>query len=161
MMRFKLLTCLAVLALAGPLAAQLQVPGQGAGVPQVGDVVRGAATTLDDTLEGFDEQVRQQARSLLRARDRTLARLLRSNRDVIERDANGELARRGELLAIALGEQQLSKLINAGFASLGREEIVELGIWVTRLAVPQDMKLAVCTDIASGCAAYRDRGRRD
>lgn len=156
MMRFKLLTCLAVFALAGisagPLAAQLQVPGTGLGVPQVGDVVRGVSSTVNSTLDGLDQQVERQARSLLRARDRMLGRLLRRNRDVIERDANGDLARRGELIAIGLGEPQRFELIKSGFTSIGREEIEGLGIWVTRLAVPEEMELAEAQALAQSLA---------
>lgn len=156
MMRFKLLTCLAAFALAGPLAvplaAQLQVPGTGVGVPQVGDVMRGAASTMDTTLDGLDEQVQRQARSLLRARDRTIGRLLRRNRGLIERDANGDLARRGELIAIGLGEPQRFELIKAGFTSIGREEIEGLGIWITRLAVPEKMELSEAQELAQSLA---------
>ena len=53
-------------------------------------------------LVGWSPRLRgsREARRLLRVRDQKLARLLRQNSDVIERDVRGDLARRGELLAI-------------------------------------------------------------
>lgn len=147
-MRTTLLTLFAGLLAASPLAAQLQVPGTGVGVPPVGDVVRGTTDALGSTLDAVDDAVEREARNLLRARDRTLSRLLRQNRDAIERDAAGDLARRGELIAIGLGEPYRFALIEAGFTSLGREEIEGLDIVITRLAVPENMPLAQAQELA-------------
>lgn len=147
-MRTTLLTLFAGLLAASPLAAQLQVPGTGVGVPPVGDVVRGTTDTLGSTLEAVDDAVEREARNLLRARDRTLSRLLRQNSEVIERDASGDLARRGELIAIGLGEPYRFALIEAGFTAIGREEIEGLDIVVTRLAVPEEMPLARAQELA-------------
>ncbi|WP_299191619.1 S8 family serine peptidase [uncultured Erythrobacter sp.] len=153
-MRFKLLTILAALIVASPLAAQLQVPGTGVGVgvPPVGGALGDATDALGRTLDGLDEQVQREARSLLRARDRTLSRLLRRNRDVIERDADGDLARRGELIAFGLNEPYRFALIDAGFTSLGRESIEGLDLSFTRLAVPEGMDLADAQALAGEVA---------
>lgn len=141
-MRPHLPTILAVLALAGtmavPVSAQLQLPR----LPDVGGVVGNATGTLGDTLTTADRLTAREARRLLQARDRTLSRLLRRHSDVIERDRSGELARRGELLAIDASAAQLEPLEQAGFRLLSREQIEGLDLKVTRLGVPAGLSLA-------------------
>ena len=138
-MRPLLPTILAVLALAAaPVAAQLQLPR----VPEVGGVVGNVTGTVDDTLETADRLTAREARRLLRVRDQTLARLLRQNGDAIERDARGDLSRRGELLAIEATAEQIAQLEASGFRVLGRERIEGLGIAVVRLGVPAGQSLA-------------------
>jgi subtilisin family serine protease len=141
-MRLCLPTILAVLALTGtmavPVSAQLQLPS----LPDVGGVVGNATGTLGDTLATADRLTAREARRLLQARDRTLSRLLRRHSDVIERDAVGDLARRGELLAVDASAAQLAPLERAGFQLLGREEITGLNIEVVRLRVPVGLSLA-------------------
>lgn len=141
-MRPLLPTFLAVLALAGtiagPVSAQLQLPR----LPDVGGVVGNATGTLGDTLATADRLTDREARRLLQVRNRTLSRLLRRHGDVIERDAAGDLARRGELLAIDASAAQLAPLEQAGFRLLGREQIAGLGIEVVRLRVPAGLSLA-------------------
>ncbi|WP_245805943.1 S8 family serine peptidase [Erythrobacter donghaensis] len=138
-MRPLLPTILAAMALAAaPLAAQLQLPR----VPGVGGIVGNVTGTVDDTLETADRLTAREARRLLRVRDQTLARLLRQNSDVIERDVRGELARRGELLAIEASAAQIAQLEAAGFRVLGRERIEGLDIAVTRLGIQSGQSLA-------------------
>ncbi len=141
-MRPLLPTILAVLALtgmmAGPVSAQLQLPR----LPDVGGVVGNATGTLEDTLATADRLTARQARLLLQARDRTLARLLRRHGDLIERDVAGDLARRGELLAIEASAAQLAPLEQAGFRILDRERIEGMDFEVVRLGVPDGLSLA-------------------
>lgn len=141
-MRPHLPTILAVLALAGLMdghvSAQLQLPR----LPDVGGVVGNPTGTLEDTLANADRLTVREARRLRQLRDQTLARLLRLNSDVIERDAAGDLARRGELLAIDASAAQLVPLEQAGFRLLGREQIAGLGIEVVRLRAPAGLSLA-------------------
>lgn len=141
-MRPLLPTILAVLVLAGavsaPVAAQLQLPR----LPTIGGVVDNATGAIDETLKSADRLTVREARRLLRARDRTLARLLRQNSDLIERDARGDLARRGELLAIDASLDQITLLEAAGFRLLGSERIDGLDIAVVRLGIPAGQSLA-------------------
>lgn len=151
-MRPLLPTILAVLALvgmmAGPVSAQLQLPR----LPDVGGVVGNATGTLEDTLATADRLTARQARLLLQARDRTLARLLRRHGDLIERDVAGELARRGELLAIEASAAQLAPLEQAGFRILDREQIEGMDFEVVRLGVPEGLSLAQAQDRAARIA---------
>lgn len=141
-MRSLLPTILAILALAGavavPVSAQLQLPR----LPGVGGVVEEATGTLGDTLGTAERLTAREARRLLQLRDQTLARLLRRHGDVIERDATGDLARRGELLAIDASAAQLAVLEQQGFRILDREQIEELELEVVRLGVPDGLSLA-------------------
>lgn len=141
-MRPHLPTILAVLALAAmlamPVSAQLQLPR----LPDVGGVVGNVTGTLDDTLSTVDRFATREARRLLRVREQTLARLLERNSDVIERDVRGDLARRGELLAIEASAAQIAQLEALGFRLLGSERIDGLDIAVVRLGVPTGLSLA-------------------
>jgi hypothetical protein len=141
-MRPLLPTILAVLALAGLMdghvSAQLQLPR----LPDVGGVVGDPTGTLEDTLADADRLTVREARRLLQLRDQTLARLLRRHSDVIERDAAGDLARRGELLAIDASAAQLAPLEQAGFRILDREQIEGLDFVILRLGVPAGLSLA-------------------
>ncbi|MBW8753007.1 MAG: peptidase S8, partial [Sphingomonadales bacterium] len=60
----------------------------------------------------------------------------------IELDDAGAPARKGELLLVDPGEDDLAAARRAGFTVLGRETLGELGIGVARLAVPDRMPLA-------------------
>lgn len=152
MMRTLLLTILCAAAVASPLAAQLQVPGTGVSVPPVGDVVGEVTRGIGSTLDEVDRTATREARRLLQLRDRAQARLLRSNRDRIERDIEGNLARRGELLAVGLNEPFRFALIEAGFTSVGTEQIDGLDFSVTRLAVPEGMDLDDAQALAKSLA---------
>ncbi|MEO0464620.1 MAG: S8 family serine peptidase [Pseudomonadota bacterium] len=77
---------------------------------------------------------------------------MRRNRETIERDTNGDLARRGELVAMELSEQARTALTDAGFAVGAQEEIEGLGLVVTSLQIPADMKLADAQRLAISLA---------
>jgi len=164
MMRRVRPTILALLAvagvLAGPLAAQLQVPGLPAPAPGVRGVVDGVAGQVDETLGTLDSSVAREASRLLRLREQTLARLLARNRVAIERDADGNLARRGALLVTAASPEALAALEHAGFSIAGRETVDGLDLEITRLTVPDGMSLAraqaVAAKVAPGMEASPD-----
>lgn len=139
-------------ALAGPLAAQLQVPGVPVRVPPVGEVLGEIGGRLDQTVGDARALTEREARRLLRLRERTLQRLLAANPQAIERDAAGNLARRSELLAIGASEPELLLIEEAGFRVLAREEIEGLGIAFARLGVPASMTLADAQARAAGLA---------
>ncbi len=145
-----MIACVALLA--APLSAQLAVPGVPVAVPPVGGVLGEVTDRLDRHLETVNELTPREARQLLRLRDRALDRLLRANPQAIERDAAGNLSRRGELLASGVGEADLRKLEAAGFRVLAREEVEGLGFSVVRLAVPQGLSLAEAQDHAAALA---------
>lgn len=147
-MRPALPTILAVLSLAGllvsPLSAQLQLPG----VPRVGGVLPGVTDALNDTAATTDRTIAREARRLLRLRDQTLDQLLRSHGEAIERDAAGDPARRGELLAIAPGADDMAVLRQAGFALIAIEFIEGLDVAVVRLSLPDGMTLSQAEQLA-------------
>lgn len=131
---------------AGPLAAQLALPR--VQVPQVGGVVDGVSDTLGRTLEGLDRSVQAEASRLLNLRERTLDRLLRQNREAIERDASGDLARRGELLVLGIAAEDQDAIDDAGFRILSTENIDGVDLTVTRLAIPEDLTLVQAEKLA-------------
>lgn len=122
------------LGLAGPGMAQLalpQLPLPHLSVPPV-----------DGVLDQLDSTVRTRAAQLLQLRTQALERLLRSNRDTIERDRFGNLARRGELLVMDANEADLQAATSAGFTSVERSQIEGLELTVVRLAIPERESLA-------------------
>ena len=136
MPRRLLLTIALIGGLAGPGLAQLAVPTLP--VPRLGDVT----APVDGLLANLDETVRARSAELLQMRERTLDRLLRANRDAIERDRFGELARRGELLVMDADEAALDRARAAGFTVLARETVEGLDLTVVRLGVPTGQSLA-------------------
>lgn len=151
-MRRLLPTVLAGLFIATPLAAQLSVGGVEAGIPPVGGVLGDVTEQVDRTAEQTTREISRQAQRLLRARDRAIGRLLRRNRDRIDVDVRGNLARRGVLLAQDLTEKDRIALMDAGFAPAAREEIEGLDFAVYRLDLPDGMKLAEAQALASALA---------
>lgn len=151
-MRPSVSTILAVLALASlgasPLSAQLNLPG----VPGVGGVVQDVTDNLGKTVETADGIATREATRLLRLREQTLERLLRRHGDVIERDAAGDLARRGEVLATAPRDEEVAALEQAGFRVAERSMIEGLEIEVVRLMVPAGMTLARAQRLAGEVA---------
>lgn len=122
--------------LAVPALAQLAVPTLPLpGLPAVTAPVDGVLDTLDAT-------VRARAAELLQLRERALDRLLRTNRDTIERDRFGELARRGELLVMDVEDTALAPGLAAGFTLIAREPVEGLDLTVVRLAAPAGLSLA-------------------
>ena len=121
-----------------PAAAQL-------GLPRVGQTVGGVLDTAGRTLDPIHDTVGGIARSAGRLADARLARLsdmVRRNRAVLERDAAGNPARRGELLLTNGSEADVARAQSAGFQVLGRERLDTLDIAVVRLSAPAGLSLA-------------------
>ncbi|PKB25506.1 subtilase family protein [Novosphingobium kunmingense] len=126
------------LGLAAPLGAQLALPqvpvvsGIGdrltSALGQVGDVARGTLARTSETLR-------------LARLDR-IAALLRQNRTTMERDIDGQPARRGTLLALDLQDGDAARLAALGFAAGGATRLDDLDMAVTELSVPTGMDLA-------------------
>lgn len=133
---------------APPLAAQVALPGVRMQLPDVGGVVG----DLRDTVETSRENIDREASRLLTLRERTIDRLLRRHPDLVERDARGDLARQGEILAIGIKESELRELGAAGFMLIGTERIDGLDLTIARLAVPSGMSLAEAEKSASALA---------
>lgn len=127
---------------AAPVAAQLGLPPVGA---PVGTVVGGVLDTTGRALDPLQGALGEVARGAARLADARLARLgdlVRRNRDVVERDAAGDPARRGELLLTGASDTDIAQAEAAGFAVLGRERLDSLDITVVRLATPPRQSLA-------------------
>lgn len=124
------------------LIAGLAAPGGGQiVVPQL-PLPHLPATPVDGTLEVLGNEVRARAAQLVQLRNEALDRLLRNNRDAIERDRLGNLARRGELLVLDAAEEELAIAVAHGFRIAGRSSIEGLGLTVVRLVVPSGQSLS-------------------
>ncbi|GHC83476.1 S8 family serine peptidase [Novosphingobium pokkalii] len=149
-----LATAVALPALPTPALAQGLLPGMGAGVggaldktlDPLADTARQAVTGFPaDVAQALDASTMPLARiasTLAQARLDRLGRLLRQNPATIERDAQGDLARKGELLIMAPDAAALDQARGLGFAVLGEERLAALDLAVTRLAVPTGLPLA-------------------
>lgn len=135
-MRVFTLLSAAMALIAAPLAAQVAVPR--VPLPQVGPVLGDALDKLDETRAALQRTADRLARDRLRMIDR----LVRRNADVIELDAEGAPARRGELLVMDVSVKALDLALQAGFTMLSREEIEGLDLSVVRLGVPAGLNLA-------------------
>lgn len=149
---------LCAMTMAAPLWAQLRSPLGQVGLPRVGGAVGGLVDEAGDSLDRAGSLLERQARDLLRLRDRHVARLLRQNRDRIERDAAGNLARRGELLSLGISPDDLNGLKRAGFSVIAQETVEGLDLQVTRLSVPVGMDLAKAQALAAQIAPGADIG---
>lgn len=135
-MRVFTLLSAAMALIAAPLAAQVALPR--VQLPQVGPEI---GATLD-SLDELRASLRRTVDRLARERLRTIDRLVRRNTDVIEMDAEGAPARRGELLVMDVSVKALDLALQAGFTMLSREEIEALDLSVVRLGVPAGLNLA-------------------
>lgn len=126
------------MASAAPALAQLGVPPLGGAA---GNILGAVERTLD-SLEQTTRRAVTGATALTRKRLSRLNELVRRNRDSIEFDDAGELARKGELLLLDPADADISTARSAGFTLLGQETLAELGIGVARLGVPERMPLA-------------------
>lgn len=136
-MRFPtfVLPALTVLA-AAPVLAQLALPRVEVpvGLPPVDGAVRGAT--------GIGEGVVLGAQELLQMRLDAAGRLLRKNRDRIERDAQGDLARRGELLVQGFSQTELRAIEEHGFRVIEQVRIEDLELTIARVSTPPGNSLA-------------------
>ncbi|MEC7817147.1 MAG: S8 family serine peptidase [Pseudomonadota bacterium] len=135
-MRIFPLLCAALALIAAPLAAQIALPRLP--LPPVGSVVGDSLGALGETGADLQRTVEKLARDRLR----TVERLVRSNPDIIELDALGAPARRGELIVMDVPAAALAPALQAGFTVLSREEVEGLGISLVRVSVPAGLSLA-------------------
>ena len=117
---------------AAPLAAQVALPG--VTLPRLDRI----ASPLIDRADSLAATTTRLAQDRLR----TIDRLVRRETAIIERDARGDPARRGELLVMDLDAGALQLARGAGFAVLGSERIDALDLVVTRLRTPAALGLA-------------------
>jgi len=120
---------------AAPVTAQLSLPGISLPQPRVLDPITGEAAEIGSDVQRLTNQ-------LARDRLRRVDRLVRRNRDLIERDAFGDPARRGELLLMDADAATLRRAVEAGFRMIGEERIEGLGVQVWRMALPAGISLA-------------------
>jgi len=141
MRRIFLLIVAALAVMALPAMAQLRLPPLG--IPPLGRVTG----TIVNTLEDANAEVTRVSEDFLRIRDNRIAKLLRDHPDAIERDNNGDLARRGELFLLDADPDALAIARKAGFVIGDNEPIDGLGIELVRLSVPQSLSLAESEDV--------------
>lgn len=143
---------------ASPLAAQLQTPLGRAGLPPVPGAVGDILDRTGDVLGDLGTMAERQASRLLQLRDQNLSRLLRQNRDRVERDIDGHLARRGEILLTGSSADELAALQSNGFSVLAEERVEGLDLRITRLRLPDGMSLAKAEALARKLAPGADIG---
>ncbi|AKM08801.1 S8 family serine peptidase [Croceicoccus naphthovorans] len=141
MRRISLLIVAALAVMALPAMAQLRLPPLG--IPPLGDVT----DTISDTLEDANADVARVSEDLLSIRDNRIAKLLRNHPEALERDSNGDLARRGELFLLDADPDALAVARKAGFVIRATEPIDGLDIELVRLSVPQSLSLAEAEDV--------------
>ncbi len=130
-----ILTCL-VAGLPAPLLAQL--------VPELPPVIQRLPDAIDRTVSNTLDRVEpaRMAENLLGDRLRRLRSAVSANRRVLELDAEGDPAVRGELMIVDATPDALRKAVDAGFTLIGEESIDGLDIRYTRLGTPKGMSLA-------------------
>ncbi|MBF9153104.1 S8 family serine peptidase [Novosphingobium jiangmenense] len=132
------LSALLLCTVASPLAAQLALPPLREGI---GRTLEGVGATLPppgETLDGLSATVR----TLAQARLERIERIARANRTAIDRDASGDLARRGELLMLDPSAAAIATAAQAGFEILSKERLDNCDMTVVRFGVPEGMSLA-------------------
>lgn len=134
----RVLAVLMLTVAAVPASAQLGLPPLGRAV---GGVLDETTRRLDPVLQTIDASA---SGALRRARERLsrLSNVVRRNPDILEFDASGNPARRGELLLVGGDEAQVATALGAGFTVRGRERLDALDVAVVRLAVPDRQSLA-------------------
>lgn len=134
MQRLSIILAVAFALAAQAVAAQVAVPR----LPPVDGVVGGLAETVRETADPLLET----AEDLARERLRSIDRLVRRNRDAIERDREGAPARRGVLLLLDPSAATLDALSTGGFAIGAREDIEGVDLSLVSIRVPRTMSLA-------------------
>lgn len=125
--------------LAVPASAQLSLPRTD--LPPLGDVIDPLTGELLDEIDDRARSVAHQAMRLAEQRLNRIDRLIRGNRDIIELDARGAPARKGELLLVDPVYAQVEAAKALGFTVLGTERLDSLELQVVRLGAPGDLSL--------------------
>ena len=129
------LFALALLAATGPVSAQLGLPVQ---LPPLESVTGPVLGQTGAILDGTTGQV---ASALKAARLDRIDTLLRGNRQTLERDRAGEVARRGVLLLIDPDAATLAAVTQLGFAPGEPAAIEGLDLKVSEVTLPPGMSL--------------------
>lgn len=125
----------AVVLLAAPAAAQVALPQ--VGVPQVGPVIE----PLLQRTQGLTGDLLDEVEQLAQDRLERIDRLVRRNRQYIERDRAGEPARRGEIVLLEASPQQLTSAQAEGYRVIEQGRLATLDIAFVRLALPRGTDL--------------------
>lgn len=136
MRRYLPLLALGAATLCAPAMAQL-------GLPQLSlPPLIGPRLPLNDTLKTARETVGETVDRLMTARIERIDRLVRRFPDLVELDASGDPARRGELLLVDPAHSDLQAAEDAGFVAASTERMDSLGLTVVRLSLPAGVSLA-------------------
>lgn len=140
----------AVIGMAAPVSAQLLGGGggilNGAPLGGVAGGLLGQSAGTTDAIVGTVAEPLMTVGDTLRAttpadllslRRQRIATLVRDNRDVLDVDDRGNPIRRGEIVGIALTDEQIAKAAAAGFAVRGKERIETLALDATILTPPK------------------------
>ena len=130
------LFALALLAATGPVSAQLGLPVQ---LPPLESVTGPVLGQTGSILDGTTGQV---ASALKAARLDRIDTLLRGNRQSLERDSAGEVARRGVLLLVDPDAATLAAVAQLGFAPGEPAAIDGLNLTVSEVTLPPGMSLS-------------------
>ncbi|MEC9067493.1 MAG: S8 family serine peptidase [Pseudomonadota bacterium] len=126
----------AIAVVSGPLAAQVALPG--VQVPRVGEIVGPVTSELDRQIDRGSRLAARLAQDRLREIDR----FVRRHDRLVERDARGDPARRGELLVLDADKAMLDLARGSGYGVLETGTIEGLGIAFARLRTPEGSDLA-------------------
>lgn len=123
--------------LMGSVAAQVPL-----GVPApVGGVLNGVRQSLDPLADTARDGLNQ-VTDMTRARLDRLTALVRANPGTIERDANGDPARAGELIVDDPDAALIAAAAAQGFALIEQDRIEGLDIGYARFSIPRGQSLA-------------------
>ncbi|QZH74111.1 MAG: S8 family serine peptidase [Erythrobacter sp.] len=122
--------------------AQVAVGDVQVGLPGTQQLPGRVLDPLLQEADNLERELARQALDLARDRVRRINRLVRRNQSLIERDARGEPARRGELMVMDVDAQAISRAETEGYRVLGREQLDGLGLAIWRLALPPGVELA-------------------
>lgn len=128
--------CAAVLCV--PANAQVGIGNVQIGVPGAGQVLDPVLDDASRMTSNIDREIADLAEDRLRRMDR----LVRRNRDVIERDMDGNPARRGVLIVMGADSQAVAAAENAGYTANQRELLAELGLEVIAFSLPRGTSLS-------------------
>ena len=139
--RFSLIATAFAVLLAVPASAQVGFGGMQVGVPGTQNLPGHVLDPVLDRTNRLTESLAREVQELAEDRVTRINRLVRRNRDIIERDARGEPARRGELLVMDATPAAILLAETQGYRVIGEEPVEGLDLHVTRLAIPQGVDL--------------------
>lgn len=133
------LFALGLLLATGPVSAQLGLPVELPSAPVLGAVADPVLRQTGSILEGTTGQV---ASALKAARLDRIDSLLRGNRQSLERDGAGEVARRGVLLLLDPDSATLAAVTQLGFGARQPAALEGLGLTISEVTLPPGMSLS-------------------